>query len=66
MQRREAPSYTEWDASSFGSNASMESAGTHAHRGKNHEQAICAAKDVLDLYREVSAPSHAPFRCSQA
>lgn len=63
MQRKEAPSYTEWDASSFGSNASMESAGTNAHRCKNNEQAVCAAKDVLDIYREVGVPYSACHKC---
>ena len=49
--RKEANSATEWDTSSLGSNASMESAGTGAPRFKN-EQAAIAAAEVMKLHRE--------------
>lgn len=55
--RKEAVAHAEWDASSFGSNASMESAGTNSHRLKHghaaNEQAAIAAAQVMTLHWEV-------------
>lgn len=60
--RKQLLNHGEWDASSFGSNASQESAGTAAHRRNEQEEIAAQEVEAMHWEDQVSRTAHSLFR----